>query len=338
MSSGSCAVRQSSPSWVRSVGRLFSCAITAHSQQTDKEKDTFLSLISHEIKSPLTSIKGFAQLAVRAIEADDEPLRRAAKHLRVIEQQADRIGYLISDLSDVSRMQRGSLQLDPTVFDLVPVIHSAVEQQQPSFGTHRIILKLPDEPLIMQADPRRIQQVLGNLLSNAAKSSPLADRVEVSLERHGEEARLAVRDYGIGISAEEQARIFDRFYRTVSGGGSGLGLGLYIAQQIARHSNGTLTVESEPGNGSTFCLDLPLAQPEASRRRLLSRPSHRSRGLRHSSRPTIVDQHDRTGRQQRHADHDPEDRLITPEHSRRASQRKPGRAPARRSRRAPASR
>ncbi len=233
-------------------------------QQTDQEKDAFLSLISHEIKSPLTSIKGFAQLAVRAIEADEEPLRRAAKHLRVIEQQADRIGRLISDLSDVSRMQRGKLQLEPTVFDLVPIIHIAVEQQQPNLGTHRIFLKLPAEPLIVRADPQRIQQLLGNLLSNAAKASPLADRIEVTVERHGEAARLAVRDSGTGIPPQEQSRIFERFYRTTGGGGSGLGLGLFIAQQIAQHSSGTLTVESMTGSGSTFRLDLPLAQPDGS--------------------------------------------------------------------------
>jgi signal transduction histidine kinase len=190
-------------------------------------------------------------------------LRRAAKHLHVIEQQADRIGHLISDLSDVSRIQRGQLQLEPTVFDLVPVITVAIEQQQPNLATHRIILKSADEPLIVRADPQRIQQLLGNLLSNAAKASPLADRIDVTIERHGEGVRLTVRDTGIGIAPEEQSRIFERFYRT-AGGGSGLGLGLYIAQQIAQHSNGTLTVESEAGNGSVFCLALPLAQPDGS--------------------------------------------------------------------------
>jgi signal transduction histidine kinase len=233
-------------------------------RQTDKDRDSFLSLISHEIKSPLTSIKGFAQLAIRAIESDDQPLRRAAKHLRVIEQQADRIGHLIGDLSDVSRMQRGTLQLEPTVFDLVPTIKVAVEQQQPNFGTHRITLALPDEPLIVRADPQRIQQLLGNLLSNAAKASPLADRIEVTVERYGDGARLSVHDFGVGIAPEEQTRIFERFYRTTGGSGSGLGLGLFIAQQIALHSAGTLTVESEPGSGSTFRLDLPLAQPDGS--------------------------------------------------------------------------
>lgn len=233
-------------------------------QQTDQEKDTFLSHISHEIKSPLTSIKGFAQLAMRAIESDDEPLRRATKHLRVIEQQAERIGRLISDLSDVSRMQRGKLQLEPTVFDLVPIIRIAVEQQQPDLSTHRIILNLSDEPLIVRADPLRIQQLLANLLTNAAKASPVAARIEVTVERHGEGVRLSVRDSGSGIPPEEQPRIFERFYRTSGGGGGGLGLGLFIAQQIAHHSNGTLTVESEPGLGSTFYLDVPLAQPDGS--------------------------------------------------------------------------
>jgi signal transduction histidine kinase len=230
-------------------------------KRTEQEKDSFLSLISHEIKSPLTSIKGFSQLAMRAIEVDDEPLRRATKHLHVIEQQADRIGHLVSDLSDVARLQRDRLILEPTVFDLTAGTRTVIEQQAQAIRTHRIEVTMPDEPLIVRADPRRVQQIIANLLTNAAKYSPQADTIGVSLTQHGDHARLAVRDWGIGIPADEQPRIFDRFFRAAGGGASGLGLGLFIAHQIAAKSGGSLTVESKESQGSTFCLALPLARP-----------------------------------------------------------------------------
>lgn len=231
-------------------------------KRTEQEKDSFLSLISHEIKSPLTSIKGFSQLALRALEVDDDSLHRATKHLRVIEQQADRIGHLVSDLSDVARLQRDCLILEPTVFDLTATTRTVIEQRAQALRTHRIDIATPTEPLIVRADPRRIQQIIANLLTNAAKYSPLADTIGVTLTQHGEQARLAVRDWGIGIPADEQPRIFDRFFRAAGGGASGLGLGLFIAHQIAAKSGGALTVESEEGKGSIFRLDLPLARPD----------------------------------------------------------------------------
>lgn len=231
-------------------------------KRSEQERDLFLSLISHEIKSPLTSIKGFAQLALRAIEVDDKPLQRTAKHLRVIEQQAERIGHLIRDLSDMSRLQRGRLQLDPTIFDLVAIARTVVEQHRTVLPSHRLDFTAPAEPLIVRADPRRVEQILASLLTNAAKYSPHADRIGVTLQQQGERARLTVQDWGIGISAADQPRVFERFFRVSSGGASGLGLGLFIARQIAAQSNGVLTVESEVGQGSVFCLDLPLAQQE----------------------------------------------------------------------------
>ncbi len=232
-------------------------------KDVEREKDAFLSLISHEIKSPLTSIKGFSQLAARTIESDDDPLGRTRKHLRVIEQQTDRIGRLLGDLSDVSRLQRDRLHLDPTVFDLVPIIRATVEQQQSVLSNHRITVALPEEPLIVRADPQRIQQILEILLANAAQYSPQADRIAVTLDRRGARAALTVRDWGIGIPSEEQPRVFERFYRAPGVGGGGLGLGLFIARQIAARSDGALAVESAPGEGSTFRLDLPLAHPDS---------------------------------------------------------------------------
>ncbi len=112
----------------------------------------------------------------------------------------------------------------------------------------------------MQADPRRVQQIVTQLITNAAKYSPRADTVAVTIVREEPFARLTVQDWGIGIAAEDRPHLFERFFRA-SGGMSGLGLGLFIAHQIATQSGGALTVASEEGQGSTFRLDLPLAHP-----------------------------------------------------------------------------
>jgi signal transduction histidine kinase len=230
-------------------------------QQAEREKDAFLSLIAHELRSPLTSIKGFAQLAVRAL--DGLAAERARRHLHIIDQQTERIGRLIGDISDVSRLQRGKLTLNPMPFDLVPIVEATVSQQRVTTTSHTITLTLADEPLIVRADPARIELSLANLLANAAHFSPADSEIAVTLERHGDAAHLSVRDWGIGVPPAERRQIFERFYRATNGGGSGLGLGLFIADQIVARSGGTITVHDAAGGGAHFRLTLPLARPKA---------------------------------------------------------------------------
>lgn len=231
--------------------------ITAQ-RQAEQERDTFLSLIAHELRSPLTSIKGFAQLAARALDAPGA--ERAKRHLHVIDQQTERIGRLIGDIADVSRLQRGKLTLNPLPFDLVPIVEATVAQQRVVAGSQPLVLILPDAPLIVRADPVRIEQSLTNLLANAAQFSPANSEITVTLERHGDDARLIVRDRGNGVPEAERRQIFERFYRTTNGGG--LGLGLFIVDQIVARSGGTIAVDDAPGGGARFCLALPLARPE----------------------------------------------------------------------------
>ncbi len=233
--------------------------ITAH-RRSEQEQDAFLSLISHELRSPLTAIKGFAQLASRAL--DGLGAGRARRHLHVIDQQTERIGRLIEDISDVSRLRRGKLTLDPMPFDLVPLVEATVAQQRVTTASHPIALTLPAEPLIVRADPARIEQSLNSLLANAARFSPAASEIAVVLERHGDSARLIVRDRGIGVPEAERQQIFGRFYRATNGGGSGLGLGLFIADQIVARSGGTIAVADAVGGGARFSITLPLARPE----------------------------------------------------------------------------
>lgn len=234
--------------------------ITAQ-RQAEQEKDVFLSLIAHELRSPLTSIKGFAQLAARAL--DGLGAERARRHLHVIDQQTERIGRLIGDIADVSRLQRGKLALNPMPFDLVPIVEATVVQQRVTSASHTITLTLADEPLIVRADPARIEQSLTNLLVNAAGFSPANSEIAVILERHGDAAHLSVCDRGIGVPQAERGQIFERFYRATNGGGKGLGLGLFIVDQIVARSGGTIAVNDAPGGGTCFRLALPLAQPEA---------------------------------------------------------------------------
>lgn len=231
-------------------------------KRADQEKDAFLSLISHEVRSPLTSIKGFAQLARRAAEATTHGTNeRLGRHLGVIEQQVERISQLIGDLSEVARLQKGLLRQEPLEFDLVPLARAVVEQQQVAVGGHTLQLVVVDASLLVHADPARIEQVLINLLANAVKYSPNADQVTITLGRDGDSAHLSVRDEGIGIPHAEQRRLFGRFYRASNAARSGLGglgLGLFIARELVLRSGGRLWVESEEERGSTFHLTLPL--------------------------------------------------------------------------------
>jgi len=234
--------------------------ITAQ-KHADREKDAFLSLIAHEVKSPLTAIKGFAQLATRAAKhgASGEHITR---HLQVVDQQSERLGRLVGDLSDVGRIQQGRLQQEPADFDLAPLTRALIEQQQVTLVSHRLRLTVADAPLIVHADPHRIEQVITNLLTNAVKYSPEAGEVAVTLARQGDTAHLAVRDTGAGIPSTELPRLFGRFYRAAdaaAGHAGGLGLGLFIAREIVTGSGGRLWAESEEGRGSTFHVVLPLA-------------------------------------------------------------------------------
>ncbi len=240
--------------------------ITAQ-KRAEQEKDAFLSLISHEVKSPLTSIKGFSQLARRAAE-QGQPGERIVRHLGVIEQQVGRIARLVSDLSDAARLQKGTLQQEPTDFDLVPLVQSAVEQQQVTTSSHTLRLELAEPSLPVHADPTRLEQVLTNLLTNAIKYSPNADQVTIRLDRQEGFAHLAVRDEGIGIPKAEQGQLFGRFYRApnaANGGFGGLGLGLFITHELVTRNGGRIWVESEEDRGSTFHVTVPLAAGDVER-------------------------------------------------------------------------
>ena len=236
-----------------------------------RAKTEFLSLISHELKTPLTSIKGSAQIMKRRIlkaysagQLTDpvQDLARQAdiRSLSLVIGQVDRLTRLVDDLLDISRLQGGRFELVPTSADLVRVVRGMVDSLRPTSPAHRLALDAP--PLLPGVfDPLRVEQVLTNLISNAIKYSPSDTEIRVQVRQEDEAAVVCVSDQGPGLSAAEQERIFERYFRAEAGRrdpSSGVGLGLYISSELVEYHGGTIWVESAPGAGAMFCFRLPL--------------------------------------------------------------------------------
>jgi PAS domain S-box-containing protein len=236
-------------------------------------RDEFLSIASHELKTPLTSlslnIDSVLSLVGQPGALDEESATRNEKKLRIAARQVDRLARLIDDLLDVSRISAGRLRIEPQRVELSELVGEVVarfsEVAERSGSPLRVRAERPVEG---HWDPVRLEQVVTNLLSNAIKFG--AGRpIDVVVERVGGSARLTVSDQGIGIVPEARTRIFERFGRAVPVSNfGGLGLGLYIADQIVRAHAGTIAVASEPGAGATFTVELP-PEPEANEGRLV---------------------------------------------------------------------
>jgi hypothetical protein len=217
----------------------------------NEKKDEFLSIASHELKTPLTSIRGYNQL----MNVNPQP-QFVAKQMEAIAK----LERLINDLLDVTKINAGHLQYNKEVFDVRSCIQRSAENINRFSPGHNIHTAIPEEELLVYADKVRIEQVVDNILSNAVKYSPKLSTVQVSLVKEKHMALLTVRDQGPGIAEEHLEKIFDRFYRidakTKEAGG--LGLGLFISMQIIREHNGTIWVESRSGEGAAFHISLPL--------------------------------------------------------------------------------
>jgi PAS domain S-box-containing protein len=224
----------------------------------EKQKEEFLAIVSHDLRNPVTAIKGYAQMAARTTAHLDDRVTRA---LTTISRQADRLSRLISDLLDVSRLQSGPLLLERARFDLREPLRDVAGGLELASEEFQIEVNLPDEPLWVLADRTRMEQVVGNLLDNAIRYSGDSRRIEIAARREAGEASVSVRDYGVGIPAEQRERIFDQFYRAsnVRRQVKGLGLGLFISHGIVAAHGGRMWVESSEGEGSTFSFALPVA-------------------------------------------------------------------------------
>ncbi|RME06856.1 MAG: hypothetical protein D6803_05430 [Anaerolineae bacterium] len=221
-------------------------------------QEQFIAMISHELRTPLGFIKGYATSLLREDADWDEATRR--QFLHIISQEADRLAAMIDNLLDSSRLQAGMLPMTFEITDLTGLLREHLEHDLPETVSGRLHVQLPGEPLEVRGDPRRLNQVIENLLSNAAKYAP-EGRIEVILKKEDHCAHLIVRDRGKGIPAEERERVFERFYRLpehVRAGIPGNGLGLYICRQIAQAHEGRLVVREAEGGGAAFHLQIPL--------------------------------------------------------------------------------
>lgn len=231
-----------------------------------RRKDEFIGIASHELKTPLTSLKGYLEL-LKQIEDHSLSRKFSEKALNSV----SKLEKLIRDLLDVSKIQGGQLELNPIEFDMGNLVDESIASVQLFSNTHIIIREDDLKNTMIVADRQRIDQVLVNLLTNAIKYSPGEKKVIVRSKVAKDELVIQIRDYGTGVSSEEQHLIFDRFYRTrnTSVHISGFGLGLYICRDIITRHGGRIWVQAEE-KGSTFSFTLPLHKLAAKQQTLLN--------------------------------------------------------------------
>ncbi|CAA9579563.1 MAG: hypothetical protein AVDCRST_MAG18-2949 [uncultured Thermomicrobiales bacterium] len=251
------------------VGRIIVYTDVTAGRQLERAKDEFLATASHELKTPITTLGGYLELLERQVARPDGPDRlHLSRYVNTARRELARLRRLSEDLLEVARIEAGRLTLRLETADLAQTVRETVEQfvRRPGLEErgHRILCEAA-EPLPALHDPLRIGQVVGNLLENALKYSPAGGDVLVTATRVGEQARLSVRDSGIGVPESEREQLFLPFYRTTNaseGSPEGLGLGLYISRGIVEGHGGTIWVEPVEDEGTVFTLTLPLAQTE----------------------------------------------------------------------------
>ncbi|MCO5177287.1 MAG: ATP-binding protein [Thermomicrobiales bacterium] len=243
--------------------RLFDAesATRRSAEEAVRARDEFLSIASHELKTPVAALKASAQLLLRRLERGDLDQERLERACRIINDTANRLGQLTSELLDVSRLRTGFLLLQMEQLNLVDHVTEAVERFGQLSERHAISLEISNDPMFVVADAVRIDQVLSNLLDNAIKYSPDGGRIEVSVNWVDDGYLVTIHDDGIGLPQEALESIFEPFGRAPNatrGSFPGMGLGLHITRNIVLHHNGWVRAESPgEGQGSTFFVWFP---------------------------------------------------------------------------------
>lgn len=224
-------------------------------KQLNAKKDEFIGMASHELKTPVTSVKGYLQI----IERDHQMESRTRQFISKALQQVNKLSSLVSDLLDVSKIQSGKLPFAIGTFDINALLRDVGETMEQSHPSHYIEYELAPSVLKVEGDQQRIEQVIINLISNAIKYSPKVKKVIIGSTDMPDKVRVCVQDFGIGIEQAHIERIFSRFYRVenLASHMSGLGIGLYISQEIIKRHKGRLWANSTPGKGSTFIFEIP---------------------------------------------------------------------------------
>jgi signal transduction histidine kinase len=234
-------------------------------QQALRVREQFLSVASHELNTPITSILGYAQLFQRRVAQDKNFTERDKQTIQTIVKQARRLHQLSLLLLDNSRIETGQLSIIHEQVDLCALLKSVVEEIQLTVHQHTLDLHLPQEPLNVEGDALRLQQVLQNLIQNAVKYSPDGGKITIEVEYQQTQVAIKISDQGIGIPASALPRIFTRFFRAKNVNDwqiSGMGLGLYVVHEIVTLHGGRIEVDSVEGEGSTFTVYLPLQAPK----------------------------------------------------------------------------
>ncbi|RYZ97787.1 MAG: PAS domain S-box protein [Sphingobacteriaceae bacterium] len=235
--------------------------ITGH-KNLQQQKDDFISIASHELKTPVTSIKAYTQVLERMLTQKGDT--KEAGMISKMDNQVNRLTALIGDLLDVTKINSGKLQFNDRDFVFDELLNEVTEDLQRTTDRHTLITKFNYSGTVY-ADRDRITQVITNLITNAIKYSPQAGEIIVSSEQHENEVHVCVKDNGVGISEEKQERVFEQFYR-VSGNKQhtfpGLGLGLYISSEIIKREGGRIWINSMEGAGATFCFALPIKRAD----------------------------------------------------------------------------
>lgn len=265
-------VRETYEPWER--GALVVLQDVSALKEAERLKDEFIAIAAHELRTPMTAIRGYATMLLRQGQraeggadisvTDSADIQREA--LETIDQATSRLAELTDDLLDVARLQAGRLALRLEPQDLVALVKRVIKRAQITTQRHHIELRDAPDSLVVDIDLHRFEQVLGNLLSNAIKYAPEGGPIELTVQEVANDDRqpsalLTITDYGIGIPVEQQSRLFMRFARAANAqehGISGTGLGLYLSRELVERHDGRIWFESQEGRGTTFFISLPL--------------------------------------------------------------------------------
>jgi signal transduction histidine kinase len=231
-------------------------------QRADRAKTEYISFVSHELRTPMTSIRGYADMLIKGMCGSLTPQQQ--QFVQTIHSNAVRMQALVSDLLDVSRIETGNLHLEMEPTDLTSALKSAVEttKGQIEARSQQLAVQVSENLPLVHADPTRLSQILTNLLSNAYKYTPEGGSIQVRAWRQNWYIHCSVSDTGIGISTEDQEKLFTKFFRSEDPAAQempGTGLGLCIVKSLVELQGGRIGIESQLGKGSTFAFTVPVA-------------------------------------------------------------------------------
>lgn len=243
-------------------------ALRQSAEQARDERDSMLAIIAHELRAPLTVLLGQATLLQRRLDAHESAEPRDRRAAETLVAQTIRLRDLLSALLDVTQLDHGQLQICATTLDLGALVGRVVQALTPALLTHRLRLHADPAPLWVAGDGLRLEQVLQNLLQNAVKYSPDGGEIVIRTAPHSDQVQIDVCDHGLGIPADVQPYLFQRFFRARAGERRpvpGLGLGLYLCKTIMELHGGSIGVQSVEGEGCTVTLLLPRVEPQPAR-------------------------------------------------------------------------